>query len=129
LARERGAPEPASMNMSGDPPMAGMLSSAQMRALAQAESANFERLWLEGMIYHHEGGIAMAQMQQARQLAEGRYPHGLDDMVESIIEEQRAETGMMRRWLSEWNLAADQSDQPNFIRQAITAPESAPHHC
>jgi uncharacterized protein (DUF305 family) len=129
MARERGTAEPATMDMSGDPPMAGMLSSAQMRALAQAEGALFQRLWLEGMIFHHEGGIAMAQAQQARQLTERRYPHGLADMVESIIEEQRAEIGMMRSWLGEWDLAAAQSAQQSPVGQAMSARRLDSHHC
>ena len=39
--------------------MLGMLSPEQMEALRNAEGAEFERLFLKGMIQHHEGAIAM----------------------------------------------------------------------
>jgi len=42
--------------------MGGMLSAAEMTALAEANGADFDRKFLEAMIKHHEGAIAMAQM-------------------------------------------------------------------
>jgi uncharacterized protein (DUF305 family) len=89
----------------GDPPMAGMLSTAEMEALAAASGAEFERLWLEGMIFHHEGGIDMAHAQQRQQLETGRRPYGIDVLVQDILVEQRAEITKMRAWLAEWGLA------------------------
>jgi uncharacterized protein (DUF305 family) len=88
----------------GDPPMAGMLSSAQMRALEGAAGAEFERLWLEGMIYHHRGAIDMASIQQRLQLEHQRRPYGLEVLVEDILVEQRYEITKMERWLWEWGL-------------------------
>lgn len=38
----------------------GMLTEEQMRALAAARGSAFDRLFLEGMIQHHQGAIAMA---------------------------------------------------------------------
>jgi uncharacterized protein (DUF305 family) len=90
----------------GDPPMAGMLSSTQMEALTVATGAEFERLWLEGMIYHHQGALDMAHRQQNQQLATGRRPYALAVLVEDILVEQRAEITKMRAWLSEWGLAS-----------------------
>jgi uncharacterized protein (DUF305 family) len=90
----------------GDPPMHGMLSSAQIAALEATTGAEFERLWLEGMIVHHEGAIHMSHAQQAHQLATGRRPYGLSVLVEEILVEQRAEITRMRGWLQEWGLAA-----------------------
>lgn len=89
----------------GDPPMAGMLSSAQMRALAAATGVEFERLWLEGMVYHHEGAIDMANAQQRQQLESGRQPYEISVLVEEILVEQFAEITKMRAWLVEWGLA------------------------
>ena len=40
--------------------MVGMLSPDQMSALAAAEGADFDRLFLTGMIQHHQGAVAMA---------------------------------------------------------------------
>lgn len=42
--------------------MAGMLSDDQMEALANLRGKEFDIAWLEGMIEHHEGAIAMADM-------------------------------------------------------------------
>lgn len=42
--------------------MGGMLSDTEMSALAAATGAEFDRLWLEGMIAHHEGALHMVIM-------------------------------------------------------------------
>jgi uncharacterized protein (DUF305 family) len=104
LAAERGLDVPSPHALHGDPPMRGMLSAAQIEALAAASGAGFERLWLEGMIHHHEGAVGMARAQQLEQLRDGRRPYVLDVLVEDIIEDQRAEIGTMRRLLAEWGL-------------------------
>lgn len=39
--------------------MPGMLTPAQMKALAEAKGAEFDRLFLTGMIQHHEGALVM----------------------------------------------------------------------
>jgi uncharacterized protein (DUF305 family) len=39
--------------------MPGMLTRAQMAALAAATGKAFDRLFLEGMIHHHEGALVM----------------------------------------------------------------------
>ncbi len=46
-----------------DPPhtMAGMLTPAQMRELGKARGAEFDRLFLTGMIQHHQGALKMAE--------------------------------------------------------------------
>jgi uncharacterized protein (DUF305 family) len=41
--------------------MPGMLTPEQMSQLAQAKGPAFDRLFLEGMIRHHEGAIAMVK--------------------------------------------------------------------
>ena len=66
----------ASMDMGHDMGMNGMLSDSQMDALKAAKGADFDKLYLEGMIEHHKGAIQMAQMiansdnDEARALAE-----------------------------------------------------------
>jgi uncharacterized protein (DUF305 family) len=42
--------------------MAGMLSDEQMEALAAASGPEFDRLYLEGMIDHHQGALDMVEM-------------------------------------------------------------------
>jgi uncharacterized protein (DUF305 family) len=41
--------------------MPGMLTADQLDALAAARGEEFDRLWLEGMIRHHEGALGMVQ--------------------------------------------------------------------
>ncbi len=41
--------------------MPGMLSPEEMEALARAEGPDFDRLFLESMIFHHEGAIIMVR--------------------------------------------------------------------
>ena len=66
----RGLPETLSMaamanmhmDMSGDQPlMPGMLTPAQMDALRSAKGSEFDRLFLTGMIQHHEGALTMVK--------------------------------------------------------------------
>jgi uncharacterized protein (DUF305 family) len=104
LAAERGLQVPEH-TLHGDPPMPGMLSKARMSALAAAKGAEFERLWLEGMIHHHEGALAMGRAQQEYQFKAGRRPYGIDVMVDEILVVQRGEITRMKAWLQEWKPA------------------------
>ena len=103
-AADRGQAAPHH-EMAGDPPMHGMLSKAQMAALEAASGAEFERLWLQGMIRHHQGAIDMALAQQQREFASQRQPYGIAAMADDIVTTQRGEIGMMKTWLSRWGLA------------------------
>jgi uncharacterized protein (DUF305 family) len=105
LAADRGVEIPHH-EMHGDPPMAGMLSKAQMAAITAANGAEFERLWMEGMILHHEGALDMARAQQEREFASGRRPYGIDVLVDDILVVQRGEITKMKGWLAEWGLAS-----------------------
>jgi len=111
LAEDRGIAAPHA-HMDHDPPMAGMLPQAEMKALAASKGNDFERRWLEGMIFHHEGGLAMARAQQLQQLEFQRAPYGLAVMVEDILVVQRAEVSKMYDWLMDWGLvpAGDRTD-------------------
>jgi uncharacterized protein (DUF305 family) len=42
--------------------VAGMLSDEQLAALEAASGAEFDRLWVEGMIQHHQGALDMADV-------------------------------------------------------------------
>ena len=58
--RSRGESMPAEhAEMMG--PMHGMLTAEQMERLRQARGAEFDRIFLESMIQHHEGAITMVQ--------------------------------------------------------------------
>ena len=104
VAAERGLEIPHH-EMTGDPPMTGMLSKAQMAALAAASGAQFEKLWLQGMIYHHQGALDMAREMQQRQFETGRQTFGIDVLVDDITEVQRAEINKMKMWLVQWGLS------------------------
>lgn len=98
LARSRGQSIPHH-DMSGDPPMPGMLSKAQMAQLEASTGAQFERLWLEGMIVHHEAAVDMALELQQHQFETRRQPYGIEAMAEDILTGQRGEIGIMQEWL------------------------------
>lgn len=76
--------------------MEGMLSDAEMAALEAASGAEFDRLWLEGMIRHHEGAVTMAETQLASGIHEPSR-----ELAEEIIRTQQAEITRMRAMLGE----------------------------
>jgi len=75
--------------------MGGMLSEAEMDALEAADGAEAERLFLEGMIEHHEGAIAMAEQHQEN----GENAEALE-LTASIIVSQTAEIEQMQQLLA-----------------------------
>jgi uncharacterized protein (DUF305 family) len=105
LAADRGMTVPHH-DLHADPPMPGLLSRAQMDAVAAAKGAKFDRLWLEGMIVHHEGALTMGRAQQRRQSEGGRQPYGIDVLVDEILVVQRAEITKMKAWLTQWGLSS-----------------------
>ena len=104
-AADRGM-SPPHHEMTGDPPMHGMLSKAQMATLAAASGPQFEKLWLEGMIYHHQGALDMARAQQEAQFEDRHQPYGIDVLVDDILNSQRAEITKMQGWLTQWGLSS-----------------------
>ena len=75
------------------PIMAGMLSPAQMVELAAAEGSAFERLFLTGMIAHHQGALDMVNtlLQQA---GTGEDPE-MSEFLNEISADQQAEISRM----------------------------------
>lgn len=74
--------------------MEGMLTEEQLAALAAASGPEFDRLWLEGMIAHHEGAVVMAETV----VAAGAHPPTVALAVE-IIEAQETEIELMQALL------------------------------
>jgi len=74
--------------------MPGMMSDTQMQQLTDASGAEFDRLFLEMMIMHHQGAIEMANTE----LAEGSNPEALA-LAESITTSQTAEITEMQQLL------------------------------
>jgi uncharacterized protein (DUF305 family) len=58
-ARNTATPAAEAQHAHEAAPMPGMLTAAEMRRLAAAEGAEFDRLFLEFMIQHHEGALTM----------------------------------------------------------------------
>lgn len=74
--------------------MEGMLTDAQLQELSEADGPEFDRLWLEGMIAHHEGAVVMAETA----LSAGVHRPTLQ-LAEAIIRAQEAEIIRMRAML------------------------------
>ncbi|WP_454293504.1 DUF305 domain-containing protein [Salana multivorans] len=70
--------------------MPGMLTQEELDVVANAPEADFDRLWLEAMIAHHEGAVVMAE----DQLADGVVPE-VHELSREIIETQQAEIDHM----------------------------------
>ncbi len=79
--------------------MHGMLSPNQMIALENARGAEFDRLFLEGMIIHHQGALDMVDDLIARP-GSAEDPQ-LSDFLSHVVSDQSAEILRMQSLLSE----------------------------
>jgi uncharacterized protein (DUF305 family) len=91
--------QPLEMDMGHDDhdmsAMDGMMSAEDMDALAAATGADFDRLWTEMMVAHHEGAITMAEAAQT----EGSNPDVLA-LAGRIITAQQQEIDEMQDLLA-----------------------------
>lgn len=90
-----GSAGPVTPEMSGRHRMPGMLTAAQMLALRKARGRTFERLFLQGMIQHHEGALAMVKALMDTPGA--AQESALNRFVNDVSADQRAEIARMRR--------------------------------
>jgi uncharacterized protein (DUF305 family) len=74
--------------------MAGMLTDEQLAALEAATGVEFDRLFLEGMIEHHEGAIVMAE-----DVVDSKNPE-VAALAKAIISAQQDEIARMQSLLS-----------------------------
>lgn len=72
--------------------MPGMMSAEDMQALEDASDADFEAMWMEMMIEHHEGAIEMAETESD----DGQYRPAVE-LADAIIEAQEAEIERMEK--------------------------------
>jgi len=94
--RGESAPDPHAHPMHGMT-MTGMLSPQQMAALAAAQGAGFDRLFLQGMIQHHRGALDMVKaLTAAPDAAEDA---DLADFLTNIVADQTAEIERMSELL------------------------------
>jgi uncharacterized protein (DUF305 family) len=86
--------------LSEAPLMPGMLSPAQMARLAAASGPEFDRLFLEGMIQHHQGALDMVDALLA--VPDAAQDTLMSDFVSSVVGDQTAEILRMRSLLAEF---------------------------
>lgn len=86
------------MPASNTPMMAGMLSPAQIQTLAAARGPAFDKLFLEGMIRHHQGALDMVEALLAKPNA--AQDTMLSDFATSVVADQSAEILRMQSLLS-----------------------------
>jgi uncharacterized protein (DUF305 family) len=81
------------------PLMAGMLSPRQMRTLAAASGPAFDKLFLQGMIQHHQGALDMVDTLMAT--PDAAEDTTLSDFTSSVVADQSAEILRMQTLLSD----------------------------
>lgn len=74
----------------------GMMSDEEMTALGAATGTDAERLFLEGMIEHHEGAVTMAETE-----IKGGKNQQVLDMAQAVIDGQTVEITLMQTMLAE----------------------------
>lgn len=77
-------------------PMAGMASREEMQQLRNSNGSEFNQMFAELMIEHHEGGIEMASSFRET----GRHAE-LKEMQGQMVEAQQNEIEKMREWQEE----------------------------
>ncbi|MCX5328660.1 MULTISPECIES: DUF305 domain-containing protein [unclassified Streptomyces] len=94
--------EEAPADMSGmeghdmSPGMPGMMSSEDMDKLTKASGAEFDEMFLEMMVEHHEGAIEMARTEKA----DGKYSPATK-LADDVITAQTAEIEQMNKMLGQ----------------------------
>jgi uncharacterized protein (DUF305 family) len=87
------------MDMSDMPPMPGMLTAKQMDALRKATGAEFDHLFLTGMIQHHTGALTMVK--DLYNTPGAGQDAMLFDFTSDVDNVQQAEIDTMRHMLAE----------------------------
>lgn len=93
LLRDFGKPAPSATM---DHPMDGVMTQQQMDALRAATGADFDRMWLEMMIEHHQGAVDMANTE----IADGTNAE-TKALAQNIRTTQQAEIEQMRGMLEQ----------------------------
>jgi uncharacterized protein (DUF305 family) len=75
-------------------PMSGMLDDQQLATLKSAKGGEFDRLFLEGMIGHHEGAIEMVEIIDRSKNSE------VKELAANIVNSQSAEITTMKEILT-----------------------------
>lgn len=75
--------------------MQGMVNDETMVKLDTLKGAEFDKLWLQSMISHHEGAVAMAKTE----IADGKNSD-MKALAESIVSGQQTEIDQMKKMLA-----------------------------
>ena len=89
--KDAGVSEDPGHSMSG---MGGMLSETELNNLNNASGSEFDKLWLTGMINHHDGAIHMSNMILDAQNLE------IKAFGEAIVKTQTAQIDQMKAMLA-----------------------------
>ncbi len=84
------------MSSDGRMMMSGMMSAADMGRLENATDTEFDRIFLELMIQHHQGAIEMANLQ----VKDGKY-QPVKDLAKRVVTAQTKEIADMKALLAE----------------------------
>lgn len=77
--------------MDGGGEMPGMMTADDMDALENASDGEFQDMWLEMMVEHHEGAVEMAATEQA----DGQFKDAVD-LAGQIVDAQNQEIDTMK---------------------------------
>ncbi|MCU0277537.1 MAG: DUF305 domain-containing protein [Candidatus Nanopelagicales bacterium] len=75
---------------------AGMMSDAEMKMLATSRGAEFDQMWLQMMIAHHQGAITMAQ-----QVLDTTNTAEVTALAEDVVQAQQVEIETMQQLLTQ----------------------------
>jgi uncharacterized protein (DUF305 family) len=95
MLRSWGQDPEAGMHHGGhDMAMPGMVDDATMKRLESLSGREFDTLWLQSMISHHQGAVEMAKAE----IANGDNPDA-KTLAQHIVEAQEAEIAQMKQML------------------------------
>lgn len=87
-------PTPTIMAMPG---MATSMKDMDSRHMLTMKGAEYDRMYVDMMVPHHEGAIVMAR----EALVKSQRPE-IRELAQQIIDSQQGEIDLMNRWKTEW---------------------------
>ncbi|MBN2465541.1 DUF305 domain-containing protein [candidate division WOR-3 bacterium] len=94
------AGRPLTPTMMAMPGMTGSMRGMDSRHMLTLRGAEYDHMYLDMMVPHHEGAIVMAR----EALARAEHPE-IKALAQAIVDAQQAEIAMMNRWKTDWSKA------------------------